>query len=68
MTTPRITSNQREDSMLVRCNNWNQFKNLMAGLGAVGAESRFGVEKLSVRIMRVNKFNISVSTVKGWCR
>ena len=67
MKHPRITSNQSEGSMLVVCNTWKQFKNLMTGIGVSGAEYRYGLEKLSVRIFRVNRFNISVATVKGWC-
>lgn len=67
MKIPRITSNQREQSMLVRCNSWTQFKNVMVGISESGAPSRYGSENLSVRIMRVNRFNISVATVKGWC-
>lgn len=68
MKSPRITSNQREQSMLIRCQNWKQFKSVMEGISATGAESRFGTDVLSVRIMRVNRFNISVPTVKGWCK
>jgi len=68
MKNPRITSNQSEGSMLIRCDNWRQFKSVMEGIATSGAESRFGREMYSVRIMRVNRFNISVATVKGWCR
>lgn len=68
MKHPRITSNQSEGSMLVVCNSWKQFKNLMAGIAGSGVEAKYGREVLSVRIFRVNRFNISVATVKGWCR
>lgn len=68
MKHPRITSNQSEGSMLVVCNTWKQFKNLMDGIAGCGVEAKYGREVLSVRIFRVNRFNISVATVKGWCR
>ena len=68
MKNPRITSNQSEGSILVRCQNWKQFTKVMTGVDVKGAPWRHGRDILSVRIMRVNEYNISVATVKGWCR
>ncbi len=67
MSAITITSNRREDTMLVRGINWRQHKNLMGNLAHRGIRSNYGTEVLSVRVMDVKRHNIDVKSVKGWC-
>lgn len=63
-----ITSNRREDTMLVRGINWRQHKNLMVNLAHRGIRSNYGTEVLSVRVMDVKRHSVSVEKVKGWLK
>ena len=63
-----ITSNRREDTMLVRGINWRQHKNLMENLGRFGIRSNYGHEVMSVRVMDVKRHSVSVEKVKGWLK